>query len=120
MARALQPATPAVKPRPPATEAKAAPQEQPSATRFECHAPAARAVFLAGTFNGWDPKATPMIKDVEGHWTVAVVLLTGRYEFKFVVDGAWCCEPGCEGPHHGCPKCVPNSSGTMNRLIEVT
>jgi hypothetical protein len=49
-----------------------------------------------------------------------VALPPGRYEFKFVVDGAWCCEPGCEGPHHGCPKCVPNSSGTMNRLIEVT
>ncbi len=95
-------------------------QERPAATRFTCHAPAARAVFLAGTFNGWDPKATPMIKDAEGNWDVAVPLSPGRYEFRFVVDGVSCCEPGCEGAQHGCSKCVPNSSGTMNRLIEVT
>ena len=90
------------------------------ATPFACHAPSAQAVFLAGTFNAWDPKATPMIKDAEGNWDPAVALPPGRFEFKFLVDGTWCCEPGCEGPHQGCPKCVPNSSGTMNRFIEVT
>ena len=95
-------------------------KERPAATRFACLAPAARAVFLAGTFNGWGPKATPMIKDAEGNWDIAVPLSPGRYEFKFVVDGAWCCEPGCDGPYLGCPKCVANSFGTMNRVIEVT
>lgn len=93
--------------------------ERPAATRFACLAPTARAVFLAGTFNGWDPKATPMTKDTQGNWGVPVDLPPGRHEFKFVIDGQWCCEPGCEGPLHGCPKCVPNSFGTMNRLIEV-
>ncbi|MBI2806691.1 MAG: glycoside hydrolase family 13 [Planctomycetes bacterium] len=93
--------------------------KRPAATNFACLVPAAREVFLAGTFNGWDPKATRMIKDAEGNWRVAVALPPGRHEFKFVVDGVWCCEPGCEGPFHGCPKCVPNSLGTMNRLIEV-
>ena len=106
--------------KPPAGDSpKAAPQERPVTTKFERRAPAARAVFLVGTFNGWDPKATPMIKDAEGNWDVAVALPPGRYEFKFVVDGVLCCEPGCDEPHHGCQKCVPNSSGTMNRLIEV-
>ena len=61
-----------------------------------------------------------MFKDTEGNWEVAVPLRPGRYEFKFAVDGVLCCEPGCEGSNHGCAKCVPNSSGTMNRLIEVT
>ena len=61
-----------------------------------------------------------MIKDVEGHWDVAVVLPQGRYEFKFVVDGVWCCESGCNGTNRACPKCVSNPFGTMNRLIEVT
>jgi hypothetical protein len=105
---------------PPAADTKATPQEGPTATKFACLAPAARTVFLVGTFNGWDAKATPMIKDAKGNWDVAVALPPGRHEFKFVVDGAWCCEPGCEGPHHGCLKCVPNSSGTMNRFIDVT
>ena len=96
------------------------PRQQSRATRFTCHAPLAQAVFLAGTFNGWDSAATPMIKDVEGHWDVAVVLPQGRYEFKFVVDGVWCCESGCNGTNRACPKCVSNPFGTMNRLIEVT
>lgn len=89
------------------------------ATAFTCHAPEAKAVFLAGTFNDWGPQSTSMAKDAEGNWSVALDLPPGRYEYKFVIDGAWCCEPGCEGPHHGCPKCVPNPLGTMNRVIEV-
>ena len=104
---------------PPAGAAKAAPPERRAATGFTCNAPTARAVFLAGTFNGWDPKATQMIKDAKGNWDVAVALPPGRHEFKFVVDDDWCCEPGCDGLHQGCPKCVPNAFGSMNRLIEV-
>lgn len=57
-----------------------------------------RAVFVAGTFNDWNPTAAPMTRGA---------------------DGEWCCEPGCETAYHGCPKCVPNSFGTMNRVIEV-
>ena len=94
-------------------------QERPAATKFECLAPAARAVFLVGTFNDWNAKATPMTKDAKGNWDIVLALPPGRHEFKFVVDGDLCCEPGCEGPHQGCPKCVPNASGTMNRFIEV-
>jgi 1,4-alpha-glucan branching enzyme len=84
-------------------------------TRFTCHAPAAQAMFLAGPFNGWNPKATPMAKDTDGNWSVAL----DRHEFKFVVDGQWCCEPGCEGSRDDCPKCVHNPFGAMNRAIEV-
>ena len=100
--------------------ARSTQQERLAATKFACHAPAARAVFLAGTFNGWDPKATPMLKDATGNWDVAVALSPGRYEFKFVVDSEWCCEPGCDGAYYECPKCVSNPLGTMNRVIEVT
>ncbi|MBI2827199.1 MAG: glycoside hydrolase family 13 [Planctomycetia bacterium] len=88
------------------------------ATVFQCHAPAAHAVFLAGTFNEWSAGATPMAKDAEGDWSVALDLKPGRYEFKFVVDGAWCCEPGCQR-WDACTLCVPNPFGTMNLVIEV-
>ena len=94
-------------------------QQTSRATRFTCHAPSAQAVSLAGNFNGWNPAATPMAKDADGNWGVAVDLAPGRHEFKFVVDGQWCCEPGCDATHD-CPKCVPNPFGTMNRVIEVT
>ena len=61
-----------------------------------------------------------MIKDADGKWNVAMALPPGHYEYKFVIDGKWSCEPGCDGPHHGYGKCVPNSFGTMNHLIEVS
>lgn len=73
-------------------------------------------MFLAGTFNGWSQKLTPMTKDAEGNWSVAVDLKPD----KFVVDGAWCCGPGHDGDHPGRRECVPNSFGTKNRFIEVT
>lgn len=93
--------------------------ERKSTTLFSCHASDARAVFLAGTFNDWDPQATPMVKGTGGNWSVAVELKPGHYEYKFVVDGEWCCAPGCETAHQGCPKCVANPLGTMNRVVEV-
>ena len=99
--------------------AKSTQLERPASTRFACLAPEGRTVFLAGTFNGWDPKATPMTKNADGNWDVSVALAPGRHEFKFVVDGTWCCEPGCDETNRDCPKCVPNSFGTMNRVIGV-
>ncbi len=55
----------------------------------------------------------------DGKWTVTIPLPPGRHEYKFVVDGQWCCEPGCEAEYRGCAKCVPNTLGTMNRFLEV-
>ena len=88
-------------------------------TRLTLAAANAHAVYLAGTFNGWQSDTLPMKKDGQGLWTRVVDLAPGNYEYKFVVDGKWCCDLGCEGEHTGCPKCVPNSLGTMNRLLEV-
>lgn len=88
-------------------------------TTLACHAPDAKQVFVAGTFNKWSSDATPLERGRQGKWSVKVDLPAGRHEFKFIVDGAWCCEPGCDGPHEGCPGCVANEFGTMNRAIEV-
>lgn len=92
---------------------------QSLSTVFQCRAPEAQAVFLAGTFNAWNPKATPMVKDADGNWSAALDLSPGRYEFKFVVDGSWCCEPGRDGPDDGGTECVPNPFGSMNRVIDI-
>jgi 5'-AMP-activated protein kinase regulatory beta subunit len=90
------------------------------ANTFICHAPEAKAVFLAGTFNDWKPDATPMTRNGEGDWSMALHLPAGRHEYKFVVDGNWCCEPGCDGKNYQCPHCAVNTYGTMNRVIEVS
>jgi 1,4-alpha-glucan branching enzyme len=93
--------------------------EPSRATRFACHAAEARAVFLAGAFNDWKADATPMVKDSRGDWSITMDLPPGRYEFKFVIDGVWCCEPGGQEVFEGAADRVPNSLGTMNRVIEV-
>jgi glycosidase len=46
------------------------------------------AVTVAGTFNGWDPKANPLADaDQDGIWELALDVAPGRHEYKFVVNG---------------------------------
>lgn len=88
-------------------------------TSFHCEAPRAERVFVAGTFNAWDQAATPMERDAAGTWTVSLALVPGTHEYKFVVDGQWCCEPGRDEECRDEPGCVANPFGTMNRLMTV-
>lgn len=80
--------------------------------QFKLHAPQARKVSLAGTFNNWDTKALSAKKDTQGNWVVKTNLKPGRYEYKFFVDGSWINDPRCN-------ICVPNSFGTHNCVVEV-
>ena len=82
-------------------------------------APDAKAVFVAGTFNGWNAESHPLARTRDGRWTLTLDLPPGRYEYKFIIDGQWCCEQGCDQPHDGCPGCVANPFGTMNRVLVV-
>ena len=86
---------------------------------FGCRAETAKAVFLAGLFNDWVPDATPMKSDGHGQWAVSVPLGRGRHEYKFVIDGQWCCEPGCTATEIRCAHCINNDFGSMNRVFEV-
>ncbi len=60
---------------------------------FTLNLPQARAVALAGTFNAWDPKRTPMRRRPTGVWETKVSLPPGRYEYRFVADGTWLSDP---------------------------
>lgn len=88
-------------------------------TSFRCAAPQAAAVFLAGAFNEWSTTATPMERTPDGSWIVSLALAPGRYEYKFVVDGQWLCEPRCDAPGEDRSPCAPNSFGTMNSVVEI-
>lgn len=79
---------------------------------FKLHAPAAKRVSLAGSFNNWNTRALSAKKDANGNWAVKVNLKPGRYEYKFLVDGSWTNDPKCN-------SCVSNSFGTQNCVIEV-
>jgi hypothetical protein len=56
-------------------------------------APEARDVNVAGNFNSWQPDATPMKKTSAGKWVVRLMLKSGQYEYRFVVDGRWIEDP---------------------------
>lgn len=88
-------------------------------TVFSIQAPDAAEAFVAGTFNDWNPRSQPLVRDSDGRWTVALDLPPGRYEYKFIVDGQWCCEPGCDKPHDDSPGWAANEFGTMNRVLVV-
>jgi 1,4-alpha-glucan branching enzyme len=56
-------------------------------------APLAREVKVAGNFNGWSPDATPLKNTGAGEWVVRLMLRSGQYEYRFVVDGRWIEDP---------------------------
>lgn len=90
------------------------------AEELVCEAPSAGSVLIAGTFNNWSSTATPMTRRSDGRWVAHLKLPPGHHEYKFIVDGKWCCSPGCaDGPHVNCHRCVPNAFGTMNRVLDL-
>jgi hypothetical protein len=82
------------------------------AVSFEYFNPEARAVLVAGSFNGWQPSATPMTKQRGGRWATQVLLPPGQHEYRFVVDGQWQGDPTAE-------RFVANSFGGLNCVVEV-
>jgi anti-sigma factor RsiW len=62
--------------------------------RLEYRAPLAKAVSVAGDFNGWRPEATPLARGPGGLWAAEVPLAPGRrYQYMLVVDGTWVTDP---------------------------
>ncbi len=79
---------------------------------FYLGAPGASEVILAGDFNNWD-ESFIMNMEPNGKCKKTLMLSPGRYEYKFIVDGRWECDP--ENP----TQCV-NSYGTTNSVIIVS
>lgn len=74
--------------------------------------PTATSVCIAGTFNDWQPTATPLISLGEGRWAKELVLPPGVYEYCLVVDGAWMPDPAAA-------ETVPNPFGGLNSILRV-
>lgn len=62
---------------------------EPAPARFEFEHSTAKSVYLAGSFNDWNPTATAMIPDGQGRWVKELALPAGTHEYLFVVDGEW-------------------------------
>lgn len=79
---------------------------------FTVVAPEANEVVLSGSFNNWSETADPMKKDETGTWKKIKMLPKDTYEYKFIVDGTWICDPNC-------PDIICDAQGTKNNKIVV-
>jgi len=90
------------------------PQKTKSAKRrvkFAVQADRGNEVAVAGTFNDWDPARNKM-RFKDGTWAASLLLLPGRYEYKFVINGVWCVDPACN-------EWTPNAYGSLNSVVTV-
>lgn len=79
--------------------------------KFQIQGQPGSEVYVAGSFNGWNPKKNKLIYK-DGYYTGTILLPKGRHEYKFTVDGVWCVDPEC-------PEWVPNGLGSLNSVIAV-
>lgn len=89
---------------------------------ISCFAPDAQEASVGGTFNSWDPTKAPMKKTADGNWHITLKLAPGAYEYKFVIDGSWCCKPGVnefDPQLRDSADFVRNAFGSMNFKLEV-
>ena len=69
-------------------------------------------VYIAGSFNDWDPEKKMMLEDEEGKYSATLMLQPGQHEYKFVIDNEWIVDP--QSPEH-----VQNEHGTHNSVVTV-
>ncbi len=80
---------------------------------FQFHTDPLREVYVSGSFNNWEGKAKKLNDSSgNGDYSGILMLLPGKYEYKFLADGIWHVDPEC-------PNWVPNKFGTLNSLITV-
>ena len=81
---------------------------------FELSAPRASRVMLVGSFNEWNPTATPLERDpATGKWTVSLRLPPGRHVYAFVVDGDVTADPAA-------PRAADDDFGSTNSVVLVS
>jgi len=80
---------------------------------FSFESSGAEEVILMGDFNHWNEKKHPMKSNGNGMWKKSVMILPGRYEYKFLVDRKW-----KEDPQND-QTCL-NGFGTYNNVLNLT
>lgn len=79
---------------------------------FSVAAPGAVYVTVAGTFNGWNPRATEL-SNTGVVWTTTVTLKTGvKYYYKFIIDGYAVADPDN-------PVTAPDGSGGVYSVLDL-
>jgi len=80
---------------------------------FVFHDDSAHSVSVAGDFNGWSHVATPLKRNDSGLWSTEIKGPTGRFEYKFIINGRhW-----IEDPSNGMK--APNNYGGLNSVLDI-
>lgn len=79
--------------------------------RFAIEGDKGNEVYVAGTFNDWNPTKNKL-RWKDGVYATTILLAEGKYEYKFVVNGTWCVDPECM-------DWAPNSLGSLNSVKNV-
>jgi 1,4-alpha-glucan branching enzyme len=96
------------------------PQKADGGVLFQCHAPDAHTVYLAGDFNGWANNVDGRITntafamngpDTNGVWRKTVKLDSGVYRFKFNING--------EASGWFAPDSIDEIDGDKNAIFRV-
>jgi len=81
--------------------------------KFELKAEPESRVYIAGTFNDWNPEEKRLKdKNKDGNYSLFVLVPKGKQEYKFIVNGQWCLDPNCVAKKK-------NMLGTYNSFIDV-
>ncbi|MEO5365866.1 MAG: glycogen-binding domain-containing protein [Magnetococcus sp. WYHC-3] len=80
---------------------------------FQVTAEPGSEVFVAGSFNNWNPTQNRMSDNPgSGHCKTTILLPPGRHEYKFVINGEWRMDLNCA-------ESMPNGQGSMNSIVSV-
>jgi len=87
-------------------------KETNSGIEFSYEAPNAQSVFVAGSLNDWNTTKNPLTKGENGIWKTTLKLSSGKYSYKFVVDGNWFFDQDN-------PNIEDDGYGGTNSLVEI-
>ena len=92
----------------------AAPQKKSKRqVEFILNSAPGKKIYLAGSFNDWEPGDSPMLYDADRQeYVLTLELAPGYYEYKFVLDGVWFLDETN-------PNFAANDFGTLNSVLAV-
>lgn len=86
------------------------PREKTTRVSFSVRAEPGSKVFIAGSFNDWNPQVKELLdKKGNGLYACVMCLKNGSHQYKFVINGTWCADPECT-------DWMQNSMGTLNSV----
>lgn len=80
---------------------------------FSVFAPEARDVYLVGEFNSWQINDSARMMQNNGTWSKKINLNSGKYRYRFVIDGNW-----IEDVSN--PLKEVNPYGSVDSLVEIS